>query len=156
MRSVLFAVMLGLTPAPLLAHPPVNLSMQGQQGVAEDVAAFRKALAAAIEKKDVVALRKMYADGFTHTHTSSKLDGKDARIVSALAGEPVIEAAPVEGLVIKVYAGGWTAVATGISPIKSMADGKTYAVHWTVTYAKSGEDWQIVASHATRGKEMTQ
>lgn len=115
---------------PASAHPPTILTAQGQQGVLEDVAAFRKALAAAIA-------------------------GKDARIVSALAGDPVIENAPAEDVVLKLYAGGWMAVATGVSLIKSMADGKTYAVHWTVTYAKSGEDWQIVASHATRGKELT-
>ena len=139
-----------------LAHPPINLTAQGQQGIAEDIVAFRKQVAAAIAAKDVLALRKIYADGFTHTHTSSRVDGKDARIVSALAGEPVIENSPSEGVVIKVYAGGWAATALGVSPVKSMADGKTYAVHWTVTYAKSGEDWQLVASHATRGKEITQ
>jgi ketosteroid isomerase-like protein len=139
-----------------MAHPPINLTAQGNQGLIEDIHAFRKKVVAAIEGKDAIALRKIYADGFTHTHTSSKMDGKDARIVSAIAGDPVIENAPVNDLVVKIYAGGWAAVATGASPIKSMADGKTYAVHWTVTYAKSGEDWQIVASHATRGKEMTQ
>lgn len=139
-----------------MAHPPVNLTAQGHQGLIEDIHAFRKKVVAAIEGKDVVALRKIYADGFTHTHTSSKMDGKDARIVSAVAGDPVIENAPVSDLVVKIYAGGWVAVAIGFSPIQSMADGKTYLVHWTVTYAKSGEDWQIVASHATRGKEMMQ
>ena len=48
-------------------------------------------MVAAIEKKDAAALRKIYADGFVHTHGSGKVDGKDARIVAALAGDPVIE-----------------------------------------------------------------
>ena len=65
-----------------------------------------------------------------HTHGSGKVDGKDARIVAALAGDPVIETAPVTDLVIRVP-GGWTAIATGLSPIRSLADGKTYNFRWT-------------------------
>ena len=72
-------------------------------------------MVAAIEKKDAAALRKIYADSFVHTHGSGKVDGKDARIVSALAGDPVIENAPVTDLVIRVP-GGWTAIATGHEP----------------------------------------
>ena len=74
-------------------------------------------MVAAIEKKDAAALRKIYAESFVHTHGSGKVDGKDARIVSALAGDPVIENAPVTDLVIRVP-GGWTAIATGVSPIR--------------------------------------
>ena len=110
-------------------------------------------LAAAIEKKDAAALRTHYADAFVHTHGSGKVDGKDARIVSALAGDPVIENAPVTDLVIRVP-GGWTAIATGISPIKSMADGKTYSFRWTAVYVRVGDGWQIAASQATRLAEV--
>ena len=106
-------------------------------------------MVAAIEKKDAAALRKIYADGFVHTHGSGKVDGKDARIVSALAGDPVIENAPVTDLVIRVP-GGWTAIATGVSPIRSLADGKTYNFRWTAVYVRIGEGWQIAASQATR------
>ena len=76
---------------------------------------FRKTVARAIERKDAAALRKIYANGFVHTHGSGKVDGKDARIVSVLAGDPVIENAPVTDLVIRVP-GGWTAIATGDEP----------------------------------------
>jgi ketosteroid isomerase-like protein len=107
---------------------------------------------AAIERKDAAALRNIYAEGFVHTHGSGKVDGKDARIVSALAGDPVIETAPVSELVIRVP-GGWTAIATGISPIRSAVDGKTYNFRWTVTYVRIGEGWQIAASQATRMAE---
>jgi ketosteroid isomerase-like protein len=138
------------------AHPPSILSAQGEQGVSEEVVTFRASLVAAIAAKDVNLLRKYYAEGFTHTHTSSKVDGKDARIVAALAGDPVIETSKSENIVIRVYAGGWAAVATGTSPIRSMIENKTYAVHWTVTYTRNQDQWQLAASHATRGKELTQ
>jgi hypothetical protein len=45
-------------------------------------------------------------------------------------------------------------VVRGITPIRA-ADGKTYAVHWTQMLSRRGDDaWQLVASHATRGREL--
>jgi ketosteroid isomerase-like protein len=138
---------------PAVAHPPAMLNQAMEKVVVEEVVAFRKALAAAIEKKDIVALKTMYADSFVHTHGSGKVDGKDARIASAVAGDPVIESAPVNDLVIRVP-GGWTAIATGVSPIKSMADGKTYSFRWTAVYVRIGDGWQIAASHASHLAEV--
>ncbi|MCZ8374249.1 MAG: nuclear transport factor 2 family protein [Beijerinckiaceae bacterium] len=149
--AFLFAIAL---PMPGQAHPPSKLSLHSQAGVAEEVTAFRKALLEAIKAKDAAKLRQFYAEDFTHTHTSSKMDGRDARIVSLLAGDPVIETAPVEDLKIRVHAGGWVAIATGISPITAQSDGKTYAVHWTTTYVRNEAGWQVAASHATRGREI--
>lgn len=136
-----------------LAHPPAILNQAAEKAVVEEVTEFRKTLAAAIERKDAAALRGMYADAFVHTHGSGKTDGKDARIVSALAGDPVIETAPATELVVRVP-GGWTAIATGVSPIKSMADGKTYSFRWTAVYVRIGDGWQIAASQATRLAEV--
>jgi ketosteroid isomerase-like protein len=134
---------------PARAHPPSILSEEAEKATAEEVRDFRKTVVEAIARKDAAALRKIYAESFMHTHGSGKVDGKDARIVSALAGDPVIETAPVTDLVIRVP-GGWTAIATGISPIKSLADGKTYNFRWTVVYVRMGDGWQIAASQATR------
>ena len=134
------------------AHPPSILSEQAEKATVEEVVEFRKAVVAAIERKDAAALRKIYADGFVHTHASGKVDGKDARIVAALAGDPVVENAPVTDLVIRVP-GGWTAIATGVSPIRSLADGKTYNFRWIAVYVRIGEGWQIAASQATRMAE---
>jgi ketosteroid isomerase-like protein len=136
-------------PSTAPAHPPSILSDREEKATAEEVKEFRKAVAGAIERKDAAALRRMYADSFVHTHGSGKVDGKDARIVAALAGDPVIETAPATDLVIRVP-GGWTAIATGLSPIRSLADGKTYNFRWTAVYVRIGEGWQIAASQATR------
>jgi ketosteroid isomerase-like protein len=153
LHVVAFLVVSLLWAAPVSAHPPAILNQQAEKAVGDEVAEFRKQLAAAIEKKDAAQLRTLYADSFVHTHGSGKVDGKDARIVSALAGDPVIENAPVTDLVIRVP-GGWTAIATGVSPIKSLADGKTYSFRWTAVYVRIGDGWQIAASQATRLAEV--
>ncbi len=141
-----------LTTAPIdaaWAHPPSILSKEAEKATAEEVKDFRKRVVAAIEKKDAAALRRIYADGFVHTHELGKVDGKDVRIASALAGDPLIETAPVSDLVIRVP-GGWTAIATGVSPVRSPADGKTHNLRWIAVYVRVGEGWQIAASQATR------
>ena len=147
------AVTLAVAPSALRAHPPTLLSPEAERATAQEVVDFRRQLADAILAKDAAKLRTMYADSFTHVHGSGKLDGKDARIVSALAGDPVIETAPAGDLVIRVP-GGWTAVATGVSPIKSLADGKTYAFRWTAVYIRTDASWQLAASQATRMHEI--
>jgi ketosteroid isomerase-like protein len=130
-----------------LAHPPSILSEREEKATAEEVVEFRKTVSRAIEKKDAAALRKIYADGFAHT--TGKVDDKKARIAAVLAGDPVIETAPVTDLVIRVP-GGWTAIVRGVSAIASKGDGKTARVRWTAVYVRAGDSWQIAASHATR------
>ena len=146
---MVWLVATALLPTATLAHPPSILSEREEKATVEEVMAFRRTVVAAIEAKDAAALRTIYADGFTHAHGSGKLDGKDARIVSALAGDPIIETAPVSDLAIRVP-GGWTAIATGVSPIRSLADGKTYNFRWIAVYVRAGDGWQIAASQATR------
>jgi len=121
--------------------------------MAEEIVAWRQAFAKIVAEKDAARLRDLYAPSFVHTHGSGKQDGRDERIVSVLAGDPVIELAPVEDLVIRVP-GGWTAVATGKSPIRSLADGKTYLFTWMAVYVRAGDGWQLAASQATRLREI--
>jgi ketosteroid isomerase-like protein len=150
------AMLLTLTailPRTASAHPPAILNSAGEKAVAEEIIAFRNTLADAVRMKDAVRLRELYAPSFVHTHTSGKLDGKDARIVSALAGDPVIETAETSDLVVRIP-NDWTAIVTGLSPIVSLADGKTYAVRWLAVYARTDKSWQLAASQATRSHEI--
>ena len=94
-------------------------------------------------------LRAMYADGFTHTHGSGRVDGKDARIVAALSGDPVIETAPVEELTYRVF-GDHTIIVTGKSPIPNKAAKRTDNFRWISVYVRTGDRWQLAASQATR------
>jgi ketosteroid isomerase-like protein len=141
--------------ASAVAHPPnIVIDAAAEKGIGEEITAFRQRLAGAAVAKDVQALRQMYADTFQHTHTSAKTDNKDARLVALLAGDPLIETAPTTELSIRAHAGGWIAVAFGVSPIKALSDGKVYAVRWTAVYARTEQSWQLVASQATRGHEI--
>jgi len=153
MRFALLAALSSIASISVLAHPPAILSEKAQKLVAEEVAAFRKELAAAIKAKNTARLKRMFAPTFVHTHGSGKLDGKDARIKSILDGDAVIETAPVTDLVIRIPSD-WVGVATGVSPIKSEADGKTYAFGWTTVYVREGNSWNVAASHATRLHEI--
>jgi ketosteroid isomerase-like protein len=152
-RFALLAALMPLASVSAIAHPPAILSEKAQKLVAEEVAAFRKELAAAIKAKNIKKLKRMYAPTFVHTHGSGKLDGKDARIKSVLDDHPVIENAPVTELVIRIPSD-WVGVATGLSPIKSEADGKTYAFRWTTVYVRESNSWNVAASHATRLHEI--
>ena len=135
------------------AHPPTKLDAASEQAVIEEIVFFRKQVAAAIIAKDAAKLREFYAPSFVHTHTSGKLDERDARIVGALAGDPVIETAETSALVIRIP-NDWTAIATGLSPITSMADGKVYAVRWMAVYIRTPQAWALAGSQATRSHEI--
>jgi ketosteroid isomerase-like protein len=133
---------------PASAHPPAIVSEAQRKLISEEVAAFRRDVAAAIKAKNAKRLQRMYAPSFAHTHTSGKVDDKEARIATLLKGDPVIETAPVSDLVIRIP-NDWVGIATGVSPIKA-DDGKTYDVRWTSVYTREGQTWHVAASHATR------
>jgi hypothetical protein len=143
--ALLSLVLLAVTPA--AGHPPGVADKD--QPIAHEVEAFREFIKRAIEKRDVHALRAIYADSFTHTHGSGRIDGKDTRIVSVLAGDPVIETAPASELLYRVF-GDHTIIVTGKSPILNKSENQTYDFRWIAVYVKAGGDWRLAASQATR------
>ena len=127
---------------PIESVPATDRKLQGE------ISSFRKAFEEAATRKDAVALRNFYTDDFTHTHTSGKVDGKDARIVSVLAAEQTVEVAPVPEFRLSCF-GDSMCIARALSPIKRATDGKWVDVRWTQTYVKTGKGWQIAVSQAT-------
>ena len=137
----LLAFAVGALAHPLDSAPPI--------GPAElEVMRFRQEIVDAVKAKDARRLREIYADGFTHTHGSGKVDGKDARIVSVLAGDPSIEMAPADELSIRIY--GDTAVVTGRSPILNVRENRDYDFRWVAVYVRGAGQWRLAASQATR------
>jgi len=130
-----------------LAHPPGVADED--QAAAHEVEAFREFVARAIAKRDVKALRALYADSFTHTDGSGRIDGKEARIAAVLAGDPVIETAPADEVLYRVF-GDHTIVVTGRSPILNKAENRTDRFRWIAVYVKVKGDWRLAASQATR------
>jgi ketosteroid isomerase-like protein len=113
-----------------------------------EIATFRKAFQVAANNRDAAALRRYYTDDFTHTHTSGKVDSKDARIVSVIADEQTVEMAPVPEFHLSCF-GESVCIARALSPIKRGLDGKWFDVRWTQTYVKTSKGWQIAISQAT-------
>jgi ketosteroid isomerase-like protein len=130
-----------------IAHPidPVPAADPTLQA---EITAFRKEFQSAADKRDAAALRSYYTEDFTHTHTSGKVDGKDARIVSVLAAEQTVEMAPVPEFRLSCF-GESVCIARALSPIKRATDGKWIDVRRTQTYVKTSKGWQIAISQAT-------
>lgn len=147
-RTLLGAAPL-LLAFPALAHPPRQPDSAESQTLIKEVTEFREKLAKAVKDKDLAEMRAMYADAFTHTHGSGKLDNKDARLVSAMAGEPLIEAAPARELSFRVFAGP-TVIVTGVSPILNVKEQKTYDFRWVCVYVTAKDGWELAVSQATR------
>ena len=95
-----------------------------------------------------MALRNYYTEDFTHTHTSGKVDNKNSRIVSVMAGEPTVELAPTPEYRLSCF-GESVCIARALSPIKRLSDGKWFDVRWTQTYIRTPKGWQIAISQAT-------
>ena len=146
-RALLALVPVLVLPGTLLAHPHEMLTKERQGAVEQQVMAAREAIRIAAAAKDAAKLRALYAADFTHTHTSGKVDGRDARVVSLLAGEPVIELARVEELTIRVLHAD-TAILTGRSPI-ARNDGGTRDVRWMQVFVRVEGEWRLAASQAT-------
>ena len=142
-------LLLALPATSAFAHPPRQPDSAESQTIIKEVTAFREKLAKAVKDKDLAAMRAMYADAFTHTHGSGKLDNKDARLVSAMAGEPLIEAAPATELSFRVFAGP-TVIVTGKSPILNVKEQKTYDFRWVCVYVTAKDGWELAVSQATR------
>jgi ketosteroid isomerase-like protein len=148
-RLALFSLVACATATPALAHPHDDLNDERRADLERQILAFRNDLKSAVSTKDVARLKALYADNFTHTHTTGKVDGRDSRIVSLLAGEPVIETASAQELSVRIY-GPDMAIVSGKSPILSGQDGKTYDVRWMQVYTRVSGEWQIAVSQATR------
>jgi hypothetical protein len=147
-RSLIAALPLTFV-APAFAHPPRQPDSAEAQSIVEEIKVFREKIGKAVRDKDFATLRSVYADAFTHTHGSGKLDNKDARLVAAMAGEPLIENAPTSELSYRVFAGP-TVVVTGKSPILNVKEQKTYDFRWVAVYVTGKDGWLLAVSQATR------
>jgi hypothetical protein len=145
--------LLGLAAAavarPAFAHPHDELNDERRADIEKQVLAFRNDLKTAIAAKDVAKLKGMYADSFTHVHGSGKVDGRDSRIISLLAGEPVIETASASEITVRIH-GPDMAIVSGRSPILNKLEGKSYDFRWMQVMTRVNGEWHIAASQATR------
>ncbi len=131
------------------AHPHEALTAERHGQIEQQIMAVRARIRDAVQARDVAALRALYSPGFTHTHGSGKVDGRDARIVALLGGDPVIELAAVEEMTIRIPHAD-TAIVTGKSPILNMRESRSYDFRWIQVYVRVAGDWLLAVSQATR------
>jgi len=143
MRRRLLLIGAALLPIPAafpaLAHPPRQPEPAEATHLIEEIERFRERLARAVKDRDLATMRRLYADRFTHTDGSGRIDDKTARLAAAMAGEPLIEAAPATGLAFRVFAGP-TVIATG----------RSLDASWLAVYVTARDGWELAASQATR------
>lgn len=125
-----------------------QIKQMTNEKIISEITTLRQRLVAAIKQRDKKTLESLYAADFTHTHASGQVDDKSKRIAALLLGEPTIESAEVNEINIRVY-GKTTAVAVGQSTVKNK-DGSQAKYRWTTVYFKTKNNWQIVASQATK------
>lgn len=146
LRPPVIASFLVFTAA-AVAHP-VDPVGKLDPDLANEITAFRKELSAAASAKNAAALRSFYTDDFTHTHTSGKVDGRDARIVSLIAAEPTVEVSPTKEFLLSCF-GEAVCIVRALNPIRRGSDGRWFDVRWTQTYVKTSHGWKIAVSQAT-------
>jgi ketosteroid isomerase-like protein len=155
MRGLLVAAVVAIVSVcsgAAFAHPPSIVSPDVEKASIEEITAFRRDYVAAIAAKDGKKLEAMISKSFIQTHGTGRQDGRDARIAGILAGDPVIDTLVADDLKIRVYAGGWTAVATAKSN-RTLKDGTKQLLAWTAVYVRNDTSWELAASHVTRLSE---
>ena len=148
-RLALLSLAAASVAAPALSHPHDELNDERRADIEKQILAFRNDLKTVIAAKDVAKLKEMYAESFTHVHGTGKIDGRDSRIISLLAGEPVIETASASELTVRIH-GPDMAIVSGRSPILNKQEGKSYDFRWMQVMTRVNGEWQIAASQATR------
>ena len=85
-------------------------------------------------------------------HTTGRVDGRAARLISVPSGDPVNEVAAVEELSIRVLNPD-AAVIMARSPIRSITENRVIQVRWVQMMARVKGEWMLAASQATRVPE---
>jgi len=148
-RRTLLVALPFLAASPAVAHPPRQPDGAEAKSLIEEIRNFREKVARAVIAKDRSTLRTLYADAFIYADDRGKLHDRDARVASALAGEPMIENAPATELSYRVFAGP-TLIVTGKSPIGNVKEQRTHDVRWVMVYVTGVDGWLMASSQATR------
>lgn len=129
------------------AHPQTPAA--DDRAVQAEVSDYYHRVRQAVAQRDAVALKGLYAERFTHTHGSGKVDGRDARIVSLLAAEPTVEMRTDHEWVIEGYDGD-VAIVRGKGPILNVKENQLYQFRWVQVLLKRDGAWKMAVSQATR------
>lgn len=101
--------------------------------IEKEIINLRSEIRQAVKTKDASALEKYFAEGFTHTHASGKVDGKKELIAFFIKGEPSIEDVDPEEIRVNVFNKN-AASANGKTTLLFGTEKRTF--QWTAFYIK--------------------
>lgn len=107
---------------------------------------FRTKIRAAVKAKDRKSLEQFFAEGFTHTHASGKVDGKIERVDFFIKGEPTIEDVEPDEIRV-VFHNKTLASAIGKTTLLFGTEKRTF--QWTGVFFKEKGKWKVITTHAT-------
>lgn len=130
----------------ILIFAPAIFGQAQNAEIEREIIGFRAKIREAVTAKDRKSLEKFFADGFTHTHASGKVDGKDVRIDFFLKGEPTIEDVEPDEMSVNVFNKN-LASAVGKTTLLFGTEKRTF--QWTGVFFKHKGKWQVITTHAT-------
>lgn len=151
MRRILCIVIVIWTAATLSAEQNMEKQTESATSTAADPIlknSFRE-YSDALTKRDLVALDKIWADGYTFTNGRGEFLTKKERMENIKTGATQFDSIKKDGEEIRVF--GNSAVATGRVVLKVTYSGKesSGAYRYINVWVKTKGRWQIVANQIT-------
>ncbi|TAK58294.1 MAG: nuclear transport factor 2 family protein [Bacteroidetes bacterium] len=135
-----------ITSIVLLFSTIIPASSQTYSSKAE-IYNLHNAYCSAVENKDSLFLKKLFHDGMIITGGNGSRRDKRQEIQDALDPKYSVNYFRSRDVTVRVFDA--TAIVTGDLYWEMTSEGKTYNLErrFTFTYAKLGEEWNIVAQH---------
>ena len=125
----------------------LNVSAQTRNAkIEKEIINFRAKIRQAVKAKDRQSLEQFFADGFTHTHASGKVDGKTDRVDFFTKGEPTIEDVEPEEIRVIVFSKNLASV---VAKTTLLFGTEKRTFQWTGVYFKEKGKWKVLTTHAT-------
>lgn len=125
----------------------LTVSAQNQNAKIErEIIEFRTKIREAVKAKDRKNLEQFFAEGFTHTHASGKVDSKAERVDFFIKGEPTIEDVEPDEIRVIVHDKNLASV-VGKTTLLFGTEKRTF--QWTGVFFKRKGKWQVITTHAT-------
>jgi ketosteroid isomerase-like protein len=104
----------------------------------------------AMRRGDWAALDAALAEDLTYVHSTARLESKSEHVANLRAGKPHYRGIAPRERRARVH--GDVGVVNGVSEMHVERDGKEqrFTVRYLAVYAKSGEQWRMIAWQSTR------
>ena len=119
-------------------------------GVEADVLGADDRRFEAMRRGDWPGLEATLADDLTYVHSTARLESKTEHVANLRAGKPHYRGIAPRDRQVRVHGG--VGVVNGVSEMHVERDGKEqrFTVRYLAVYAKSGEQWRMIAWQSTK------